>query len=128
MSIPAGQGRKRGEGAMIVRNVNDREVLETTYLAHGGAVAQMILDRRTLREIGFLAIARLEAGRTIESHADPMEEIYFILAGEGDMSVGSETKRVMPGDAIWIPAGSPHSLTNSAQSDCLVLVVASPNW
>jgi hypothetical protein len=36
---------------MIVRNVNDRGVLETTYLAHGGAVAQMILDRRVLRMV-----------------------------------------------------------------------------
>ena len=113
---------------MIVRNVNDREVLETTYLAHGGAVAQMILDQRTLREIGFLAIARLEPGKTIESHVDPMEEIYFILAGEGAMAVDSESRAVNPGDAVWIPAGSPHSLTNSGKSDCLVLVVASPNW
>jgi mannose-6-phosphate isomerase-like protein (cupin superfamily) len=113
---------------MIVRNVNDREVLETTYLAHGGAVAQMILDQRTLREIGFLAIARLEPGKTIESHVDPMEEIYFILAGEGAMAVDSESRAVKPGDAVWIPAGSPHSLTNSGKSDCLVLVVASPNW
>jgi len=113
---------------MIVRNLNDREVLETTYLAHGGAVAQMILDQRTLKEIGFLAIARLESGKTMETHIDPMEEIYFILAGEGRMSVDSETKPVKPGDAVWIPAGSPHSLTNSGKNDCLVLVVASPNW
>ncbi|MBN2033500.1 MAG: cupin domain-containing protein [Deltaproteobacteria bacterium] len=113
---------------MIVRNVNDKEVLETTYLAHRGAVAQMILDRRTLREIGFLAIATLEPGNTIESHVDPMEEIYFILTGEGDISVGSDTQRVKPGDAIWVPAGSPHSLTNTGQYNCQVLVVASPNW
>jgi mannose-6-phosphate isomerase-like protein (cupin superfamily) len=114
--------------SMIVRNVNDKEVLDTTYIAHGGAVAQMILDQRTLKEIGFLAIARLEQGRTIESHTDPMEEIYFILSGEGDMSVGDESRPVKPGDAIWIPAGSAHSLTNSGQEDCFVLVVASPNW
>ncbi|MEJ2724246.1 MAG: cupin domain-containing protein [Deltaproteobacteria bacterium] len=113
---------------MIVRNVNDREVLETTYIAHGGAVAQMILDQRTLTEIGFLAIARLEQGKTIEAHTDPMEEIYFILSGQGDMSVGGESSPVQPGDAIWVPAGSAHSLTNSGQEDCMVLVVASPNW
>jgi hypothetical protein len=28
---------------MIVRNLNDKAVMETTYLAHGGAIAQMIL-------------------------------------------------------------------------------------
>ena len=113
---------------MIVRNVNDREVLETTYRAHGGAIAQMILDRRSLKELGFLAIAKLERGRTIESHRDPMEEIYFVLSGEGDMSVDEEARHVHPGDATWIPAGSSHSLTNSGEEDLLILVVASSNW
>ena len=113
---------------MIVRNVNDREVMETTYLAHGGAIAQMILDRRVLQEIGFLAIANLAKGKTIESHRDPMEEIYFVLSGEGEMSVDEETRHVRPGDATWIPAGSAHSLTNSSQQDLLILVVASSNW
>jgi mannose-6-phosphate isomerase-like protein (cupin superfamily) len=113
---------------MIVRNVNDQEVLETTYLAHSGAIAQMILDRRVLQEIGFLAIANLAKGKTIESHRDPMEEIYFVLSGEGEMSVDEETRHVHPGDATWIPAGSAHSLTNSSEQDLLILVVASPNW
>jgi mannose-6-phosphate isomerase-like protein (cupin superfamily) len=112
---------------MIVRNVHDREVLETTYLAHGGAIAQMILDRRVLREIGFLAIANLAKGKIIESHRDPMEEIYFVLSGEGEMSVDGETRHVRPGDATWIPAGSAHSLANSSEEDLLILVVASPN-
>jgi mannose-6-phosphate isomerase-like protein (cupin superfamily) len=113
---------------VIVRNVNDREVLETTYLAHGGAIAQMILDRRILKEIGFLAIANLAKGKTIESHTDPMEEIYFVLSGEGEMSVDEETRHVRPGDATWIPAGSAHSLTNTSEQDLLILVVASSNW
>ncbi|NIA19691.1 MAG: cupin domain-containing protein [Xanthomonadaceae bacterium] len=113
---------------MIVRNLNDKKVLDTTYRAHGGAVAQMVLDRRVLEEIGFLACAKLEKGKEIESHIDPMEEIYFIMSGEGKMSVGSESRAVVPGDAIWIPAGSPHSLLNIGQEDCFILVVASPAW
>ena len=31
---------------MIVRNIHDKEVLDTTYIAHGGAIAQMILERK----------------------------------------------------------------------------------
>jgi len=77
---------------MIVRNVKDNKVMETTYIAHGGAVAQMILDRRTLKEIGFLAVATLEPGRKIDEHVDPMEEIYFILSGSGEMQVDDEKK------------------------------------
>jgi len=110
---------------MIVRNLQDQEVLETTYLAHGGAVAQMILDRRTLKELGFFAIARLEKGRTIEAHRDPMEEIYFILSGEGEMTVDDETRPVKPGDAVWIPTGSLHKLTNTGEDVLVILVPAS---
>ncbi|MBW1998299.1 MAG: cupin domain-containing protein [Deltaproteobacteria bacterium] len=113
---------------MIVRNLRDKEVLETTYIAHGGGIAQMILDRRVLKEIGFLAIAKLEKGKTLEAHVDPMEEIYFLLSGQGEMRVDDETRQVGPGDAIWIPAGSIHSLTNHGDEDCILLVIASPAW
>jgi mannose-6-phosphate isomerase-like protein (cupin superfamily) len=113
---------------MIVRNVNDEEVISTTYIAHGGAVAQMILDRRTLKEIGFLATAKLAPGRAIEPHIDPMEEIYFVLRGSGQMRVDDETRQVGAGDATWIPAGSRHSLLNDGREDCIILVVASPAW
>jgi mannose-6-phosphate isomerase-like protein (cupin superfamily) len=113
---------------MIVRNLRDKAVMETTYLAHGGAIAQMILDRRILKEIGFLAIATLSPGKRIEAHADPMEEIYFVLSGSGEMGVDDEKRQVGPGDATWIPAGSSHSLLNNGNEDLVILVVASPNW
>ncbi len=59
---------------------------------------------------------------------DPMEEIYFIMSGEGEMTVGEDSRPVVAGDAIWIPAGSAHSLLNTGQNDCFILVVASPAW
>ena len=111
---------------MIVRNINDKEVLDTTYIAHGGAIAQMILDRRILKEIGFLAIAKLAPGKEIEAHIDPMEEIYFVLSGSGEMRVDEEARQVGPGDATWIPVGSSRSLLNDGKEDCIILVVASP--
>jgi len=113
---------------MIVRNITDKEVLDTTYLAHGGAIAQMILDRRILKEIGFLAIATLATGRRIEPHVDPMEEIYFVMSGEGEMSVDGETHHVAAGDAIWIPSGAEHGLANTGKENCVILVVASAAW
>jgi mannose-6-phosphate isomerase-like protein (cupin superfamily) len=113
---------------MIVRNLRDKEVLDTTYIAHGGGIAQMILDRRVLKEIGFLACGTLGPGKEIEAHIDPMEEIYFIMSGEVEMTVGDETRRVKPGDAIWIPTGSSHSLHNTGKEDCFLLIIASPAW
>jgi mannose-6-phosphate isomerase-like protein (cupin superfamily) len=100
---------------MIVRNLREKAVMETTYLAHGGAIAQMILDQRILKEIGFLAV-------------DPMEEIYFVLSGVGEMGVDDESHQVGPGDATWIPTGSSHRLLNNGNEDLVILVVASSNW
>ena len=113
---------------MIVRNLRDKAVMETTYLAHGGAIAQMILDQRILKEIGFLAIATLAPGKVIEVHVDPMEEIYFVLSGSGEMGVDDESRQVEPGDATWLPAGSSHRLLNNGNEDLVILVVASSNW
>ena len=78
---------------MIVRNLRDKAVMETTYLAHGGAIAQMVLDQRILKEIGFLAIATLAPRKEIEAHVDPMEEIYFVLSGSGEMGVDEIVER-----------------------------------
>jgi len=125
LSASCRKAQREGE-TMIVRNLQDKEVLETTYIAHGGAIAQMILDQRTLKDIGFLAIAMLAKGKVIEAHADPMEEIYYIYSGEGDMTVGQETRPVNTGDAVWIPKGVLHGLSNTGDRDLYILVVASP--
>jgi mannose-6-phosphate isomerase-like protein (cupin superfamily) len=112
---------------MIVRNIDDPEVQETTYVAHGGGIARMVLTSRFLRSMEFFAWAALPSGNTIEEHVDEVEEIYFIVHGGGLMKVGNEEKEVNGGDAIWIPAGEPHCLINNrAENTFFVCVAAYP--
>jgi quercetin dioxygenase-like cupin family protein len=40
------------------------------------------------------------------------------------MAVGEERQEVTAGDAIWLPRGVPHSLTNDGDEDCVILVAA----
>jgi quercetin dioxygenase-like cupin family protein len=84
----------------------------------------MLLDGSVLREILFLAQGVLMPGSIIESHVDPYEEIYYILEGQGLMTVGLEKRRVRRGDAVWIPQGSAHGLENDSGGECSVLVIA----
>lgn len=109
---------------MIVRNIKQKEVLETLYKAHGDNDAMMLLDSRVLQGHLFFAHGVLKPGGLISAHVDPYEEIYYVLHGEGIMMVGGEKERVKPGDTIWVPYGSPHSLENDGTEDCVVLVVA----
>jgi quercetin dioxygenase-like cupin family protein len=109
---------------MIVRNINHPEVVQTGYIAHGGAAACMLLDSRVLEGLLFFAHAVLKPGREIEAHVDPYEEVYYLLSGRGVMAVGEERQEVTAGDAIWLPRGVPHSLTNDGDEDCVILVAA----
>jgi mannose-6-phosphate isomerase-like protein (cupin superfamily) len=109
---------------MIVRNMNDPEVLQTTYIAHGGAVARMVMTSAFLEGIEFLAYAMLPPGNVIEEHIDPVEEIYLVLKGSGLMKVGEEERPVNEGDATWLPASVSHRLENTGDDMLFILVVA----
>ena len=109
---------------MIIRNINQKEVLQGLFKAHGGATAAMLLDNRILEGILFLGHGVLKPGKEIEAHVDPYEEIYYILQGEGYMVVGEEGAMVKSGDAIWLPYGLPHSMKNTGDVDCLILIIA----
>jgi mannose-6-phosphate isomerase-like protein (cupin superfamily) len=84
----------------------------------------MILDTRHLRTLMFLAHAYVPPGEVLIGHVDPMEEIYYIQTGQGHMQVGNEVCEVKPGDAVHIPIGQFHELTNTGEGILTVLVVA----
>jgi mannose-6-phosphate isomerase-like protein (cupin superfamily) len=72
----------------------------------------------------FLAHASVPPGEKLLGHRDPMEEIYIIQGGEALMQVGEEVCEVIPGDAIHIPVGQFHELTNTGDEELTILVVA----
>ena len=109
---------------MIRRNLEHPEVKATRYQAHGGGVAHMILDTRRLQTLMFLAHASVAPKKRLIGHIDPMEEIYIIQSGQGLMQVGDEVGEVKPGDAIHIPTGQFHELTNTGDEELTILVVA----
>lgn len=109
---------------MIVRNIKQEEVLRRWYVAHGGGIATMLFDSSELQGILFFAYGELKPGKVIESHVDPYEEIYYVLQGQGVMTVGDEQQKVSAGDATWLPYGVPHSLANEGDEDCIILVTA----
>jgi mannose-6-phosphate isomerase-like protein (cupin superfamily) len=115
---------------MILRNLEHPDVKSTRYQAHGGGVAHMILDTRSLQTMMFLAHASVAPGEKLIGHVDPMEESYIIQNGRGRMQVGEELHEVMPGDAIHIPIGHFHELTNTGNEELTILVVAGliPAW
>ncbi|RDH82287.1 MAG: hypothetical protein DIZ80_08280 [endosymbiont of Galathealinum brachiosum] len=56
------------------------------------------------------------------------EEIYFILQGEGSMTLGNETIQVNNGDSICITPGTKHNIRNTGNEDLKILCCCSPAY
>ena len=68
-----------------------------------------------------------EPGQTTASHYHPVQdEIWVVLEGYGEISVGEERLAVEPTSMILIPAGVRHGLTASANSRLVLLFIKSP--
>jgi len=51
-------------------------------------------------------------GGQVPWHNQDQEEIYFIVQGEGEMCLGEERTSLRTGQAVYIPPGVFHQLTN----------------
>lgn len=94
---------------MIVQNLQS----QAPFTTKDGSTIRSILDRTNAPvQSQSLAEASLPEGLATETHYHKLsEEIYFILEGEGSITIGTETTKVIPGDGILIPPGAWHTIS-----------------
>jgi mannose-6-phosphate isomerase-like protein (cupin superfamily) len=51
-------------------------------------------------------------GGQVPWHNQQQEEIYFVVEGTGEMCLGEELRELSTGQAVYIPSGVFHQLTN----------------
>jgi len=56
------------------------------------------------------------------------EELYYITAGQGQMTLGDERFTVTVGDTICIPPGTPHCIENIGTEALHILCMCSPPY
>ena len=71
-----------------------------------------------------VAHLRFAAGAEGAIHSHPHEQITLVLSGEVTFTLGSERMRLHAGDAVTIPADTPHGLL--AQTVAEVLDIFTP--
>ena len=70
----------------------------------------------------------LAPGMAVPRHTHTREdEVYFVLAGELEVTVGDETFVLQPGDTLLAPRDIPHKLRNSGNTTNDYLLVFSPS-
>ncbi len=61
---------------------------------------------------------------TTTGHAhDDMEEVYFVISGEGIMVIGEDRFPIKPGDGLYVPPGLFHTTIQTGNQPLVVLWV-----
>lgn len=95
----------------------------------GSQIRELLAHRNSCVRNQSLAEARLPVNGQTTPHFHPRtEEIYYILAGSGTMRIGSESCPVGPGDAIAIPPGVEHQITNTGGEILKFLCCCAPGY
>lgn len=109
-----------------VRNVAD---VPSFITKDGSEIRELLAHRNSCIRNQSLAEARIPAGGCTAAHFHPQtEEIYYILAGRGEMVVGGERRPVQPGDAVAIPPGAVHQLINQGNEPLRILCCCAPAY
>lgn len=110
-----------------------------TYQPYLGVQPYVTKDRSTIRELmcpsrhgnqaQSLAEAIVPAGqRTVLHRHLSSEEIYFIVRGDGMMTLGDRAFPVKAGDTICIPPGTPHAIQAGTRERLRILCACSPAY
>ena len=110
-------------------DIHNLQRVEPFLTKDGSEIRELLAWRNSCIRNQTLAEARLPVGmRTTPHHHVVTEEIYYILHGEGDMRVDAETRRVVVGDAIAIPPGAVHQITNTGDTELRFLCCCAPGY
>ena len=108
--------------------VNHRDATPFTTV-DGSTIRELLAHRNSAIRKQSLAEARLAVGAaTIPHHHAVTEEIYYILSGSAEMTLGDETRAVGPGDAIAIPPGLRHTIRNTGSAELVFLCTCAPGY
>ncbi|SIS83739.1 Cupin domain-containing protein [Roseivivax lentus] len=59
-------------------------------------------------------------GHSESTHVHDVDEVIYVLAGNGHVRLGDREMRLSPGDTVYIPAGVPHGFTAKDNADLTV--------
>jgi mannose-6-phosphate isomerase-like protein (cupin superfamily) len=65
-------------------------------------------------------------GGQVPWHNQEQEEVYYVLSGTGEMCLGGERSEIAAGQAVYIPSGVFHQLTNTGHAPLRMIYCYGP--
>jgi quercetin dioxygenase-like cupin family protein len=105
-------------GSMLLADVRSRAVYRHDKMGKADLVRGELLSAGlNCFEPGQQHAAHVHAGQ---------DKLYYVLEGEGELTIGDSVSRFQPGDLALAPADVQHALRNPGPGRLVVMVVFAP--
>ena len=105
------------------------KLLWKEYPGHfGGALSKELAgpDTTGSQRLDF-RISRYAPMAYVQEHVHQIQEqVYYVLEGEGVLTLDDERHLMRPHDYVWVPPGVRHSFHNTGTSGLVFLVITTP--
>lgn len=94
----------------------------------GGALSKMLVgpEKGGSARVDF-RISRYAPNAYVEEHAHKVQEqIYYVIEGEGVLTVDGEPRLMRPHDYVYLPPGVRHAISNTGTGGLVFFVVTTP--
>lgn len=94
----------------------------------GGALSKMLVgpEKGGSARVDF-RISRYAPNAYVEEHSHRVQEqIYYVIEGEGVLTVDGEEHLMRPHDYVYLPPGVRHAITNTGTGGLVFFVVTTP--
>lgn len=96
------------------------------FRAIGGYVKRLVNPKTTGSVNVGTSICYVNPGEEIILHRHEYEEIYFILEGEGTMTLEGETIHLEKNLSVYVPSNALHGQINDGETPLIILCSLSP--
>jgi quercetin dioxygenase-like cupin family protein len=99
------------------------------YPGHfGGALSKALVGPENAgSQLMDFRISRYAPNAYVQEHVHKVQEqVYYVLEGEGVLTVGKDQHLMRPHDYVYLPPGVRHSFTNTGTAGLVFLVITTP--
>jgi mannose-6-phosphate isomerase-like protein (cupin superfamily) len=107
--------RRRGEGEILYIGRNGRRPVEILIEPTGSGTTKFTMGAQTIAP-----------GNEVPLHKHHEEEILFVYAGTGRITVAGVVHEVGPETAVLVPSATPHRIENTGPEDLRMTFTLSP--
>ncbi len=109
----------------LIKNIDFSKALEMEALVsyqEGQVISRTLAQGKNLS----MTVFAFAKGEEISAHSSRGDAMVYILDGEAEITIGSDTNLVKKGEVIVMPAGIPHALFAKEQFKMFLVVVFQP--